>query len=66
MRAPFDEITDLVRTIGSDATFWRLLAAISVVALLLLLIDELPWVSVVGFIGLNCLAAMLEVLWRDR
>lgn len=66
MRAPFDELSDLVAAIWTDATFWRLLIVISVVALLLLLVAELDWAVVVGFVGLGCLAAMLEVTLRRK
>lgn len=52
--------------IWTDATFRRLLIVICAVALFLLLIADLDWAVVVGFIGLGCLAAMLEVTLGGR
>lgn len=65
MKAPFDELADLVIAMCTDATFWRLLILIAVVTVLLL-IAEVHCATVLGFVGLSCLAAMLEVTLRPK
>lgn len=66
MRTPFEELSDLVLSLWGDPTFWRLLIAITLIALVLLLIAEVDWPTVVGFVALGCLAAMLEVTLRNK
>ena len=66
VRDPFGDLYALVLALWRDALFAKLLAMVIAASTGFALFTDAEWETVIGMIGLGCLAAMLEVTLRSR
>jgi hypothetical protein len=66
VKDPFVDLLELMLGLWRDALFLKLLAAVVAFSTGFAVFTDSEWETILGMVGMGCLAAMLEVTLRPR